>query len=66
MLPCACLLNGEFGLEGIYMGVPAVLGREGVERIVEVPLSLEARAAMQKTAGAIQEDIESMRELGLM
>ncbi|MEZ6004427.1 MAG: malate dehydrogenase [Planctomycetota bacterium] len=66
MLPCACLLNGEFGFEGLYMGVPAVLGAGGVERIQELPLTAEARALMQKTAGAIQADVETMRDLGLM
>ncbi len=66
LLPCACFLNGEFGFEGLYMGVPAILGREGVERIVELPLTAEARALMQKTAGAIASDVEAMRELGLL
>ncbi|MFT4540090.1 MAG: malate dehydrogenase [Planctomycetota bacterium] len=66
LLPCACLLNGEFGFEGVYMGVPAILGREGIERIVEVPLTVEARALMQKTAGAIMSDTDAMRDLGLM
>ena len=66
LVPSACMLNGEFGFEGLYMGVHAILGREGVEKIVEVPLSAEARAAMQKTAGAISEDVQAMRDLGLM
>ena len=66
LLPCACMLNGEYGFEGIYMGVPAFLGRGGVERVLEVPLTNEARAAMHKTAGAIQTDLEALRELGLM
>ncbi|RLB44687.1 MAG: malate dehydrogenase [Deltaproteobacteria bacterium] len=66
VLPCACLLNGEFGFEGLYMGVPAVLGLGGVERIVELPLSAESRAQMQKTAGAIQTDVDALRDMGLM
>jgi len=66
LLPCACYLNGQFGFEGVYMGVPAVLGRAGVERIVEVPLSAEARAALHKTAAAVQEDVDALRELGLL
>ena len=65
LLPCACLLNGHYGFEGIYMGVPAVLGAAGVERIVEVPLSNDARAALQRTAGAIHEDMQALRDLGL-
>lgn len=66
VLPSTCLLNGEFGFEGVYVGVPAVLGRNGVERILELPLDTEARIAMQKTVGAIQKDLGVLRELGLM
>ena len=66
LLPCACLLNGEYGLEGLYMGVPAVLGSRGVERIVEVPLTAESRIQLQKTAAAISRDIDAMRDLGLL
>ena len=66
LLPCACLLNGEYGIEGLYMGVPAILGRGGVERILEVPLKNEARSAMHATAGAIQTDVDAMRDLGLL
>jgi len=66
LLPSTCLLNGEFGFEGVYVGVPAVLGRNGVERIHEVALDTEARIAMQKTVGAIQKDVDALRHLGLM
>jgi len=66
MLPCACFLNGQYGFEGIYMGVPAILGKDGVERIVELPLSTESRIQMQKTAGEIESDLDSLRDLGLM
>jgi len=66
MLPTACFLNGEYGLEGVYMGVPAILGRGGVERIVELPLSLEARAGLQRTAGSILDDVRQLQNLGLM
>ena len=66
MLPCACLLNGHYGFEGIYMGVPAVLGARGVEEIVELPLDVEARIQMQKTAGAVQTDLLELVNLGLL
>jgi malate dehydrogenase len=65
LLPCACLLNGQYGLEGVYTGVPAVLGAAGVERIVELALDTEARIQMQKTVGAIQADVQALRDLGL-
>jgi malate dehydrogenase len=66
LLPCACFLNGQYGFEGIYMGVPAVLGKEGVERVVEVPLDNDSRIQMQKTAGAIQADVDLLREMKLL
>lgn len=65
-MPCAAMLNGEYGIEGLYMGVPVILGSRGVERIVEVPLSTDSRIALQKTAGAVARDLEQLRELGLM
>jgi malate dehydrogenase len=66
MLPCACLLNGQYGIEGLYMGVPAILGKEGVEKIVELPLDTEARILMNKTAAAISKDVDLLRSLGLV
>jgi malate dehydrogenase len=66
MLPCACFLNGQYGFEGIYMGVPAILGANGVEKIIEVPLDNTSRAQMQKTAGAITADVQILRDLKLL
>jgi malate dehydrogenase len=66
LLPCSCFLNGQYGVEGIYTGVPAVLGRTGVERIVEVSLDTEARIQMQKTVAEIEKDLGSLRDLGLL
>ena len=66
MLPSACLLNGHYGFEGLYMGVPAILGAQGVEDIVELPLSVESRALMQKTAGAIEADLQTLRDAGIL
>ena len=65
LLPCACLLNGEYGHEGLYMGVPAILGSGGVKKIVEVPLNNESRAALHSTADSIATDVQAMRDLGL-
>ncbi|MEX1026241.1 MAG: malate dehydrogenase [Planctomycetota bacterium] len=66
LLPSACLLNGHFGFEGVYTGVPAILGRSGVEEIVEIPLDTTARIQMQKTVGAIQEDLDALRALAIL
>ncbi len=66
MLPCACFMNGQYGFEGIYMGVPAILGKSGVEKIVEIPLDTQSRILMNKTAGAIQKDLDLLRNLALL
>jgi malate dehydrogenase len=55
ILPCAAWLEGEYGLKGIYCGVPCKLGKGGVEQILEVKLSDAERAALQKSANAVQE-----------
>jgi malate dehydrogenase len=55
VLPCAAWLEGEYGLSGIYCGVPCKLGKGGVEQILEVNLSDAERAALQKSANAVKE-----------
>lgn len=55
LLPCSCLLEGEYGIDGIYSGVPCILGKGGVERIVELELSSDDLAALQKSAQTYKE-----------
>jgi malate dehydrogenase len=55
ILPCAAYLEGEYGINGLYVGVPVKLGEKGVEQVIEITLTLEERAALQKSAGAVKE-----------
>ena len=55
MLPCTAYLEGEYGIDGLYMGVPVKLGRDGVEEIVELDLSEDERAALTASADAVRE-----------
>jgi len=55
ILPCAAYLQGEYGMKDVYLGVPVVLGRKGVERIVEIKLTAEEKAALDKSAGAVHD-----------
>jgi malate dehydrogenase len=55
ILPCAAWLQGEYGTEGIYLGVPCKLGRGGLERIIEVELTADERAALERSAAAVRE-----------
>jgi malate dehydrogenase len=55
ILPCATYLNGEYGVKGIYMGVPVKLGAKGVEQIIEIKLTDEERAMFDKSAASVSE-----------
>jgi len=55
VLPCACYLEGEFGISGLYVGVPAQLGAKGVEKVWEIKLTPEEKAALDKSAAAVRE-----------
>jgi malate dehydrogenase len=55
VLPCAAYLQGEYGISGVYLGVPVKLGRGGVEQIVEIELTPEERMALERSAEAVRE-----------
>ena len=55
ILPCAAYLEGEYGIQGLYVGVPVKLGAKGVEQIIEIKLTPEEDAALKKSAGAVKE-----------
>ena len=55
ILPCAVYLQGEYGIEGFYIGVPCKLGAAGLEQIVEIKLTAEEDAALKKSASAVKE-----------
>ena len=55
ILPCAAYLNGEYGIKGLYVGVPCKLGARGLEEIIQIKLSSEEQAALQKSADAVKE-----------
>jgi malate dehydrogenase len=55
VLPCAVLLRGEFGVDGLFVGVPVVLGANGMERVFEIELTADEQAAFRKSADAVKE-----------
>ena len=55
VLPCTAYLEGEYGIDGLYMGVPVVLGSNGIERIVELELDESEQAALKTSADAVRE-----------
>jgi len=63
VIPCAAYLEGEYGLNDIYFGVPVVLGAAGVERVIELPLNDDERALVQASASAVRSTIETLKNL---
>jgi malate dehydrogenase len=55
ILPCAAYLEGEYGIKGLFVGVPVKLGSRGIEQIIEVKLTPEENAALQKSAASVRE-----------
>jgi malate dehydrogenase len=55
ILPCAAYLEGEYGVKGLYVGVPVKLGARGVEQIIEIKLTAEERAALEKSVASVRE-----------
>ena len=61
VLPCSVLLEGEYGVNGLFVGVPVKLGASGIEKIYEIKLSEQERAALHKSAAAVQELVDVMK-----
>jgi malate dehydrogenase len=60
VVPCAAHLNGEYGFKDIYLGVPCVLGAKGVEKILDVPLNAEEKAALANSAEEVRKGIADL------
>ena len=58
ILPCAAYLEGEYGINGLFVGVPVKLGAGGIEQIIEIKLTPEEHAALQKSAAAVKELVD--------
>jgi malate dehydrogenase len=63
VLPCAALLNGEYGMNDLYVGVPVVIGAGGIERIVQVELNATEKAAFEQSCSAVRELVEAAKKL---
>jgi malate dehydrogenase len=64
LLPAAAYLNGQYCFKDIYLGVPVVLGRNGIEKVVELPLTSEQRQGLENSASAVKGLIEKLKEMG--
>ncbi|UCG66284.1 MAG: malate dehydrogenase [Deltaproteobacteria bacterium] len=64
ILPCVTYLQGEYGIQNLFIGVPVKLGSAGVEEIIEITLTPEEHEALQKSAQAVQELVDALKRLG--
>ncbi len=63
IVPCAAYMNGEYGLKDMFFGVPVMLGRKGIEKIIEYKLDDEEKAMFEKSATAVKETHEALKNL---
>jgi malate dehydrogenase len=61
ILPCAAWLDGEYGMTGLFLGVPCKLGRNGLEKVIEVELTKDERSALEKSADAVREPMKAVK-----
>ncbi|MBI2467371.1 MAG: malate dehydrogenase [Candidatus Rokubacteria bacterium] len=61
ILPCAAYLDGEYGIRGLFVGVPVKLGRRGIEQVIQITLTPEEDAALQRSAAAVRELVDKLK-----
>ena len=66
MIPCSVLVEGEYGEDDICIGVPVILGRNGVEKIVELDLNAEEKEKFAASAKAVRGNVATLKELNLI
>jgi malate dehydrogenase len=64
ILPCAAYLQGEYGINDLFIGVPVKLGKEGIEQVIEITLTENEKAALMKSADAVHELKDTLAKLG--
>ena len=63
ILACSALCNGEYGVKGLYVGIPVILGKNGVEKVIEVDLTAEEKAALDKSSAGVRKTCEEADQL---
>ena len=63
ILPCAAYLEGEYGISGLFVGVPVKLGKNGIEQIISFRLTVDEKKALDKSAAAVQELVDAMNKM---
>ena len=63
VLPVSTMTRGEYGIDGIYLSLPCVVGRHGVERVIELPLNEEERTGLRASVDVLQSALKSLRSM---
>ncbi len=63
ILPCACYLTGEYGVDGLYIGVPAIIGAGGIEQVVEINLTADEQAEFDRSVAAVKSTVDEAQKL---
>jgi malate dehydrogenase len=61
IIPCAALCEGEYGVNGLFIGVPVMIGAQGVEKVIQITLSPEEKAQLEKTVGVVKKTVEECK-----
>ena len=63
ILPCSSLLNGEYGFKNVFVGVPVIIGKNGVEEVIELNLTKESKEEFSKSVRAVEESVKKCKKL---
>jgi malate dehydrogenase len=63
IIPCCALLSGEYGVDGLFIGVPVILGKDGVEKIIEMDLTAEEKEAFKNSVAAVQKTVDEVKAM---
>lgn len=62
LIPCAALLNGEYGVSNLFVGVPVIIGKEGIEKIIELPLSINEKQSLSQSIDSVQKCVNEVNQ----
>ena len=62
-MPCAAFLNGEYGVKNLYAGVPTIIGKNGVEKIIEINLTEDEKKNFKKSINSVQELFDAAKKI---